>query len=85
MKVALKDRWRRLAFRVLIYTLDGFESKFIEPEKHAAYPVLDAEAGKAKQAKEDAKMTFYDRSYYREKGSIASKEEPLFNHEVSYL
>ncbi|CBY32504.1 unnamed protein product [Oikopleura dioica] len=26
-------------------------------------------------------MTFYDRSYYREKGSIASKEEPLFNHE----
>jgi len=52
---------------------------------HAAYPVLDSEAGKAKQAKEDAKMTFYDRSYYREKGSIASKEEPLFNHEVSYL
>ena len=50
---------------------------------HSAYPILDAEAGKAKQAKED--IATYDRSYYREKGSIASKEEPLFNHEVSYF
>merc|ERR1712037_159322 len=41
--------------------------------------LVDAEAGKAKQARED--IATYDRSYYREKGSIASKEEPLFNHE----
>ena len=47
------------------------------------YPSLDEEAGKAKQAKEDAKKSAYDRSYYREKGSTGSKEEPLFNEEVS--
>ncbi|CAG5111696.1 Oidioi.mRNA.OKI2018_I69.chr2.g5974.t1.cds [Oikopleura dioica] len=43
--------------------------------------IQDEEAGKAKQAKEDAKKSAYDRSYYREKGSTGSKEQPLFNEE----